>query len=139
MSLINLLNRDRKAFKFEDLISIFDLSPGYSRKVIADLVKKDILQSHQDKLDKRKVVYSLNWVAFRKYLFEDPSDYDAIIIKIVGKEHLGRYVAIDQFKVIESEATLEELIQTLGVIAPDSSVFLTSVGRPDNLITLETN
>ena len=90
-----------------------------------------------DKLDKRKVIYSLNWQAFRKYLFDDPSDYDAIISTIVGKKHLGQYVAIDQFKVIESQPTLDKLIQAVGVLASDSSIFLTSVGRPDNMIILE--
>ena len=80
-------------FKFEELTSLFDLSPGYSRKIIANLVKQELLIPQKDKRDKRKVKYYLNWGSFRNYLLNEPIDYDDLILRMVGPEHEGKYVA----------------------------------------------
>jgi len=130
MNLSSLIKSPKKEFSFSDFPALFDLSPGYTRKIVADLVKKEVLKPFKDIKDKRKMVYKLDWSAIRGYLLSDPEDYEEIILEIVGTNYLGKYVAIDDFQVISVADDLMTLTRTLGVLQRDSTVFITNVGQP---------
>lgn len=138
MSLSILLQSSKQEFSFDDLPSLLDLSPGYTRKVVADLVKNDILMPFKDRKDKRKLVYKLNWPAIRNYLLSNPKDYDEIINKIAGDEYPRKYVAIDNFQVIAAANDLMTLTQELGALPKESTILITNVGQPEQPLILET-
>lgn len=123
---------------FEELPNILNISSGYARKVIADLVEKKIFLTEKDELDKRKMIYSLNWVGLRNYLLNIPNDYDEIILNIVDPKFNGKFVALDEFKVIEVADNLSTLTQKVGYIKRNQNILITHVGDPVHKIVLET-
>ena len=136
MSLSNLLKSKKISLSFEELPDIMEISPGYARKVVADLVEKGIFITEKDKSDKRKTKYSLNWPALRKYLLTIPKDIDDIILSIVDPKYMGMYVAIDDFEVIHFDEDINVLTEKVGYIKRDQTIMITNVGEPKKKIIL---
>lgn len=137
MSLKYLIQSKRQEFSFNDINELLQLSEGYTRQLIADMIRKNILKPDKKKKDKRFVVYSLDWSSIREYLLSDPSDFEEIILSLVEEQHLGKYVAIDNFEVKYFADTLMELTNMLDFNETESTVFVTSAGIPKNQIILE--
>lgn len=138
MSLSLLLKTKKRIISFEELPAILDISPGYARKIVSEFVNKKIFLTEKTKDDKRKLFYILNWHALRDYLLTIPSDYDEIIESIVDKNCYGKYVAIDDFNVIDLSDDLQTLTEKIGIITKNDSILITYVGEPTNKIILET-
>lgn len=137
MSLIHLLKTKKHEFSFHDITEILQLSEGYTRQIIADMVKKNILIHSKPKKDKRFAIYSLDWASIRSYLFTNPPSFDEIIEEIVEEKYKGLYIALDNFKVIKSAETLMELTQKIGKLDDNSTVFVTNVGIPTYPLRIE--
>ena len=137
MSLINLLQSKKLDYSFDEIQSVLDLSPGYSRKVISKYVNNKILTTANKKSDKRKVIYTLNWAGLRQYLLSNPPEYEDLVFQLAGKAYDGMYVALDNFTVLEFDHDLLTLHQKVGHLASNSTVLITSVGDLQNPIILE--
>lgn len=138
MSLSNLLKSKKQSLIFEELPGILDISPGYARKVVSDLVDRKIFLTEKDKSDKRKTIYLLNWPALRGYLLTIPNDYDEIILSIVTQKYTGTYVAIDNFEVLHQADDLTALTRKVGYIKSTDNILITHVGDPIHKLVLET-
>lgn len=138
MSISKIIASNKRLFSFNDFEEILQLSQGYTRRVIGDLVRNHILATSKAAKDKRKVNYTLNWPAVREYLLQLPKDYEQIIENIAGSEYDGMYVAINDFKVIQSSGSLMDLTKQVGILPKDTMILISSVGRPKNLLILET-
>jgi len=136
MSIVSLLKSKKFSVSFDELPDIMEISPGYARKVVADLVEKKIFSTEKDKEDRRKTIYSLNWKALREYLLRIPKDHDEIILSFVDPKYNSLYVAIDEFEVIHSDEDPQNLIQKVGIIKRDSTIYITNVGQPKKPIIL---
>ncbi|OLS22112.1 MAG: hypothetical protein HeimC3_32540 [Candidatus Heimdallarchaeota archaeon LC_3] len=136
MSLKYLIQTKKLEFSFNEIRQLLQLSEGYTRQLVAKMVKEKVLNQTKPKKDKRFIVYSLEWSLVRNYLLTGPSDFDEIILSIVEKKHHGYYVAIDDFHVKAVAETLMELTQTIGVLKADSTVLVTNAGTPKHQLTL---
>ena len=138
MSISKIIASNKRLFSFNDFEDILQLSQGYTRRVIGNLVRKNILATSKASKDKRKANYTLNWPAVRAYLLLLPKDYEQIIKNIAGSAYDDMYVAIDDFKVILSSDSLMDLTKQVGILPKDTTILITSVGHPKNLLILET-
>ncbi|MHA2366872.1 MAG: hypothetical protein ACXAC7_23170 [Candidatus Hodarchaeales archaeon] len=137
MNLKYLFQSKKRQFSFNDINEILQLSEGYTRQLVAEMVKKKILKPNKEKKDKRYVIYSLEWLSIRNYLMSDPPDFDEIILSLVDKRYHGQNVAIDNFDIIHSADTLMELTEKINIEDENSTIFITSAGVPKNQIILE--
>lgn len=130
MSLKYFLKSKKLYFSFSEIHKLLQLSEGYTRQVVADMVKRDFLIPDKRKKDKRFVVYSLNWVTIRNYLLSNPADLKDIILNMVDEQYQGQYVVLDNFEVIYHADTLSEITEFLSLEDSNSTKFVACVGSP---------
>ncbi len=129
----------QKPFTFQEFLELTQYQESDGRNIIADLSKKQILETLPSKDDKRSKLYKLRWQAIKQKIIEGNDEKKAILneLKLSGYEQ--KYIVLKNFKVIDEDFDLLALIQRLFKEGVDPDVVVTNVGIPKQLIIYETD
>lgn len=99
-----------KKFEFEEFCKVTGLKKTSARNLISDLVKKDMININQDEQDKRKRYYANNWRYVVEKLKHPDKDCQEIITLLDLQIYEGKHVLLEDFKIIDSDVYLNELV-----------------------------
>ena len=127
-----------KAFTFQEFLELTQYQESYGRNVIADLSKKQILETLPLKDDKRSKLYKLRWQAIKQLIIEGKDEKKAILNQLQLSRYEQKYIALKNFKVIDADFDLIPLIQRIFKEGVDPDVVVTNIGIPKQMIIYKT-
>jgi len=126
-----------QSFTFQEFQKRTEFSKTYARGILAEMVKRGILQRKRSKRDKRRRAYQLHWPAVRQLLIDNHNFRQKFLYSLNLSKYEGQYVALSNFEVIDADDKLEALFRRVYAKGVSSDTLVLPVGRPKRGIICE--
>ena len=124
-----LLRRFRgKPFNFQEALESLGLKSSYVKNLLSELGKKGWLHSTPDPAEARRVIYRLDLAAAGEVNSEN-------VQSMLG-EYMGEYVLLVNGRIIDKDDDIQRLLRRALKKYKPSEIYITSAGRPKELVTV---
>ena len=124
-------------FTIENVVSLTGLSKNSARNLINQLSTEGLIKTQIDKTDRRKHQYSLQWSYIAEKLKNPDEEFDFIVQMLGLEDWDGKYVAMKNFEVIDSDPSVTKLTLRLWNILPNEDIVIIPSGQPEEIFTIE--
>jgi len=127
-----------RPFKAKEFAEKLGYSQGYVKNLISKAVASGDVVSYVSADDKRVKIYRINPAMIKDAILRGGKEKEEVIesLGLKGK-HSGSYVALLEGEVVDYDEDLYALSDRVFAVHPAEKIFVTNVGIPRKMITLE--
>lgn len=117
-----------RPFSFEEALGSLGLKPGYVKNLLSGLGQKGWLHSTPDPQEARRVVYRLDLAAAGEVNSEN--------VQSMLSEYMGEYVLLVNGRIMDKDKDIQRLLRRGLTKYKPGEIYITSAGRPKELVTV---